>query len=120
MSSQISNNNYATAPAFPNIYVSRKLNNMDQAQVMKKERKDCMRLYHKTLKGIETMIDIQRIVKDIKRMAEEANTTIMEIEGSILMASINNRTMNTMNITQMSEDLRYLVQSDMDERAFQI
>ena len=53
-------------------------------------------------------------------MAEEANTTIMEIEGSILMASINNRTMNTMNITQISEDLRYLVQSDMDERAFQI
>ena len=121
MSSQISNNNsYATAPAFSNTYISRKLNNIDQAQVIKKERKDWMRLYHKTLKGIETMIDIQRIVKDIKRMAEEANTTIMEIEGSILMASINNRTMNTMNITQISEDLQYLVQSDMDERVFQI
>jgi len=54
MSSQISNNNnYAIASAFPNPYVSRKLNNMDQAQVMKKERKDWMRLYHKTLKGIE-------------------------------------------------------------------
>ena len=25
-----------------------------------------------------------------------------------------------MNITQISEDLRYMVQSDMDERAFQI
>jgi len=36
------------------------------------------------------------------------------------MASTNNRTTNTMNITQISEDLRYLVQSNMDERAFQI
>jgi len=41
MSSQISNNNnYATAPAFPNPYISRKLNNIDQAQIMKKERED--------------------------------------------------------------------------------
>jgi len=100
MSSQISNNNnYAIAPTSPNPYISRKLNNMDQARIMKKEREDWMRLYHKTLKGIETMIDMQRIVKDIKRMAEEANTTIMEIEGSILMASTNNRSTNAMNIT---------------------
>jgi len=28
--------------------------------------------------------------------------------------------MNVTNITQISEDLRHLVQSDMDERAFQI
>jgi len=106
MSSQISNNNNnAMAPIFPNPYISRKLNNMDQAQVMKKEREDWMRLYHKTLKGIETMIDIQRIVKDIKRMAEEANTIITEIKESILMASINNRVTNTMNIAQILEDL---------------
>ena len=45
------------------------------------------------------------MVKDIKRMAEEANTTIIEIEGSILMASTNNRTTNAMNIVQISEDL---------------
>jgi len=106
MSSQISNNNnYATAPASPNPYISRKLNNMDQAQVIKREREDWMRLYHKTLKGIETMIDVQRMIKDMKRIAEEANTTITEIEGSILTASINNRTMNAMNISQISEDL---------------
>ena len=79
-----------------------------------------MRLYHKILKGIETMIDVQRIVKNIKKMAEEANTMIMEMEGSILMASINNRTTNAMNITQISEDLRYLVQSNIDEQTFQI
>ena len=78
---------------------------MDQVQVMKREREDWLKLYHKTLKGIETIIDVQRIVKDIKRMAEKANTTITEIEGSILIASTNNRTMNTMNIMQISEDL---------------
>jgi len=41
MSSQLSNNNnYAMAPVSPNPYISRKLNNMDQAQIMKKERED--------------------------------------------------------------------------------
>ena len=113
-------NNYATAPTSPNPYVSQKINNMDQAQVMKREQEDWTRLYHKTLKRLETMIDIQRMAKDIKKLAEEVNTTLMEMEGTVLMASINNQVMNVMNITQISEDLWYLVQSDMDERAFQI
>jgi len=78
---------------------------MDQAQVMKKKREDWTRLYHKILKGIETMIDVQRIVKNIKRMAEEANIMIMEIEGLVLIVSINNRTTNTTNIVQISKDL---------------
>jgi len=60
MSSQVSNNNnnYATAPTSPNPYISRKLNNIDQAQVIKKEREDWMRLYYKTLKVIEAMTDV--------------------------------------------------------------
>jgi len=105
MSSQISNNNnYAMALASPNAYISRKLNNMDQVQVMKRERKDWTRLYYKILKRLETMIDVQRMVKDIKRMAKEANTMITEVEGLVLTASINNRTTNTTNIAQISED----------------
>ena len=87
---------------------------------MKREREDWTRGYHKTLKGIEAMIDVQRMLKDMKKIAEETNTTITEMERTILMASINNRTMNATNITQISEDLRYLIQSDMDDRAFQI
>jgi len=78
---------------------------MDQAQVMKREREDWSRLYHKTLKGIEAMINVQKIVKDMKKMAEKINTMITEIKGIILIASINNRTVNTTNITQISEDL---------------
>ena len=87
---------------------------------MKREREDWSRLYHKTLKGLETMIDVQRMVKDIKKLAEEANTMITEVEDSVLMASINNQVTNATNITQISEDLRYLVQSNMDKWAFQI
>ena len=49
MSSQLVNN-YTTTPTFPNPYISRKLNNMDQAKAIKKEREDWIRLYHKTLK----------------------------------------------------------------------
>ena len=68
------------------------------------------------------------MAKDIKKLAEEANTILTEMEGTILTemegtiltASINNRTMNATSLTQISEDLRYLVQSDMDKRAFQI
>ena len=66
------------------------------------------------------MIDVQRAIKDMKKLAEEAGTTIAELEGTILTASINNRTMNATDITQMAEDLHYLIQSDMDDRAFQI
>ena len=42
------------------------------------------------------------------------------MEGTILIASINNQMVNTTNITQISEDLRYMVQSDMDKRALRI
>ena len=84
------NNTFVMAPTSPNPSISRKLNNMDQAQVMKREREDWTREYHKTLKGIETMIDVQRMLKDMKKIAEKTNTTITEIEGTILTASINN------------------------------
>ena len=93
---------------------------MDQAQVMKKERENWERTYHKTLKGLEMIIDVQRVIKDIKKLVEEASTTVAEMKGNILTASIDNRTTNTMNITQIVEDLHYLIQGDMDDRAFQI
>ena len=106
MSSQsFNNNNYTTASTFPNPYISRKLNNINQAQVIKREQEDWTRTYHKMLKGIEAMIDVQRIIKDMKKLAGEANIMVTEMEGSILAASINNQTTNTMNIVGISEDL---------------
>jgi len=84
------NNTFATAPTSPNPYISRRLNNIDQAQVMKREREDWERLYHKMLKGIKAMIDVQRAVKNMKKLAEEAGTTVAEMEEVILTTSINN------------------------------
>ena len=78
---------------------------MDEAQAIKKEQDDWTKLYHKTLKRIETMINMQKMVKDIKKIAKVVNMTITKMEGSILIASINNRTTNTTNILEISRDL---------------
>jgi len=104
-SHQITNNNYITIPTSPNPYIIRKLNNMDEAQVLKKKQDDWTRLYYKMLKGIETMINIQKQVQDMMKIAGEINTMIIEIEEIILQASINNQTTNTTNISEISENL---------------
>jgi len=104
MSSPNINNNYATTSTSPNPYISRKPNNIDEVQVMKKEQEDWMKTYYKTLKELEIIINVQRMIRDIKKIAGEANMTITEVEESILSASINNWMINTMNISEISED----------------
>jgi len=84
------NNTFVMTSTSPNSYISQKLNNIDQAQVMKREREDWTRGYHKTLKGIEAMINVQRMLKDMKKIAEETSMTVTEIERTILTASVNN------------------------------
>ena len=66
------------------------------------------------------MIDVQRMVKDLKKIAEETSMTVIEMEGTILTASINNQITNVTNIIQIAEDLWYLIQSNIDNRAFQV
>ena len=66
------------------------------------------------------MIDVQRQVKDMMKIAVEVNTTIIEMEDMILKASTNNRVINATNITKVSEDLKYLIQSNMEDWVFQI
>jgi len=66
------------------------------------------------VKGLEAMIDVQRQVKDMIKIAAEANMMITEMEASILKVSINNQVINVTNIAGVSEDLRYLIQSDME------
>ena len=108
MSSQI-NNTFITTLTSPNPYITRKLNNMEEARMMKEERNDWTKVYHKMLKGLEVIIDVRKQVKDMIKIVEEANTMMMEIEGSILKASNNNRVITATNIIGMSEDLRYLI-----------
>ena len=88
--------------------------------MMKEEKNNWTKLYHKTLKGLEAMIDVQKQVKDMMKIAAETNTTITEMEDTILKASTNNQVINAMNIIEVSEDLRYLIQSDMENQVFQI
>ena len=57
------------------------------------------------LKEIEAMINIQKQVRDIMKIARETNTMITEMEQTILQASINDQTMNATNILGISEDL---------------
>jgi len=49
------------------------------------------------------------------KIAEKTNTTITEMERIILKASINNQTTNTINILEISEDLWYLIQSNIED-----
>ena len=82
---------------------------MEEARIIKEERNNWTKVYHKILKGLEVMIDIQKQVKDMMKIAEEANIMMMEIEDSILKASSSNQVITTTNIIGMSEDLRYLI-----------
>jgi len=93
---------------------------MNEAKMMKEKRNNWMKSYHKTLKGLEVMIDVQKQVKDMIKIVAETNMTITEMEDTILKASINNRIINVMNITGVSKDLRYLIQSNMENQVFQI
>ena len=86
----------------------------------KKEWDNWTRVYHKILKRLETMINIQRQVWDMMKIAGETNTTIMEIKKTVLKVSINNWTINTTNILGISEDLQYLIQRNMKDQVFQI
>ena len=49
-----------TVPNSSNFYITRNLNNIDKAKTFKNEQDDWTRLYHKTLKELEAMIDVQR------------------------------------------------------------
>jgi len=59
MSSQFTNN-YMTASISPNPYVTRKLNNINEAKLFKKEYEDWIKLYYKILKRLKAIIDVQR------------------------------------------------------------
>ena len=71
------NNNYVTTPTSPNPYITRKLNDMNETKIMKAERDDWTRTYHKILKGLEAMIDVQKQIKEMMKIMAEMNTTMI-------------------------------------------
>ena len=66
------------------------------------------------------MIDVQRQVRDMMKIAKKTNTTITEMGETILKASNHNQIMNATNILSILEDLWNLVQSDMESWVYQI
>jgi len=52
------------------------------------------------------------------KIVEETNMIVTEMEGTFLKASINNRTTNAINILAISRDLRYLIQSNMEDQVY--
>jgi len=54
------------------------------------------------------------------KIAEKMNMTITEMKEMILKTSINNKMMNTTNIFGISEDLQYLIQSNMEDWVYQV
>ena len=57
------------------------------------------------IEGVGDNVKCAENGKGYQEVGRKANTTIMEVEGSILTASINNRTTNATNIAQILENL---------------
>ena len=49
--------------------------------MMKAERNNWTKIYHKTLKGLEAMIDMQKQIKDMLKIVAETNTVKNEESG---------------------------------------
>ena len=75
---------FTTTPIFLNPYITYKLNNINKVKVFNKEHKYWTRYYYKILQEIETIIDVQKQVWDIVKLAEKINTTIIEAKETIL------------------------------------
>ena len=61
--------------------------------------------YHKILKEIRTIINVQKQVQNIIKITREINIIITEMENTILKISINNQTINAINILEVLKDL---------------
>ena len=61
---------------------------MDEARIFKKKCNDWTKLYYKMLKGLKAMINVQRQVRDIMKIAEETNMMITGIKDTIIIIII--------------------------------
>jgi len=80
---------FTTAPNSPNPYITCTLNNIDLVKIMNQEKNNQMKKYHKIIQGIKRIVDVQMQLQNIIKLAEEANTQIVEIKSMILQASDN-------------------------------
>ena len=62
-----------TAPTFPNPYITCTVNNLALINTLTNKKKDWMKKYHKIIREIETMANIQLQLQNIVKLAEVAN-----------------------------------------------
>ena len=63
---------------------------------------------------------MQLQLQNIIKLAQKANTQIVEIETTILQASDKYQTQTTRDIFSISEDLQNIIQSNMENQAYHI
>ena len=80
---------FRTAPTSPNPYTTYTLNNMNLVKTINEEKKNWTKKYHKVIQGIKRMVNVQMQLQNIMKLAEEANTQIVEIKSTILQPSDN-------------------------------
>jgi len=66
------------------------------------------------------MVDVQMQLQNIMKLAEEANTQIVEIKSTILQASNNHQKQTAGDIFSITKDLQNIVQSNMENQAYHI
>ena len=79
-----------------------------------------MKKYHRIIRRLETMADIQHQLQNIIQLAEVVNTQLAEIETTILQASNTYKTQMTGNIFSIVEELCHIIQGNMEMQAYHI
>jgi len=69
------------------------------------EKKNWTKKYHKIIRGLETIADIQLQLQNIVQLAEVTNTQLAEIKTTILQASDVYKIQTTRDIFSISENL---------------
>jgi len=75
---------FFTASTSSNPYISYTVNNMDFIITLSNERKDWMKKYHRIIRELETIANIQHQLQNIIQLAKVANTQLTEIKTIIL------------------------------------
>ena len=78
---------FTITPNSPNPYITCTVNNMDLIITLNNERENWMKKYHKIIRELETMTNIQHQLQSIIQLAEVVNTQLVEIKTTILQAS---------------------------------
>ena len=79
-----------------------------------------MKKYHKIIRGLETMANIQLQLQNIIQLAWVANIQLAEIKTTILQASNTYKIQTEGDIFSISGELQDIIQGDMEKQVYHI